>query len=608
MILAGREVREKMVTIRNLQARWLCLLSVFSIFLMLSASAAAESPYMGGDVETITLKSGARISDEYQRGHLGGYEPAITKVASGVWTIVGRSIVNVYVIEGKTGLIVYDTGFNEAEGRAILSDIRSFSDRRVEAVIYSHTHYPHGAAVLAEGREITVIGHPSVNRTASASGLGGSFPETMPVQIARTNQQMGFDLPSSGSDASVGHRFDDPWGKKAFLPVNRVPKDGETITLDGIEFQFFTENVADSESVTAWIPVSRIALSNFYWPVAANLYTPRGDKFRDAKSWIAGLKVLRDLKPALLLPTHTDPVAGVEEIQERLEKFIDYHAMIFDQSLRGIMKGLGPDDLREFVVPPPSLANIPQGYGETLSWYPPSLYNEAMGWFSGDSAELNPPPPDFVRQRTIVLMGGSETVLQEVERAETKGAWAWALYLVDMLHDAKPDDVSLRRHKARLLRKHAELTPSSISHNFYISQARELDGSARASIRVYPESFLQKTPICALIDQYRIRIVPERTEGLRGNLVFATEEGSCALIVRPGVAEFVGNVGKEFSSTLPLPVKRNEVIQLFRGQIDMTELVSSKYDLDRPQYEHLKQLAAAFEQMPGENSPQQSEN
>lgn len=562
-----------------------------------NSAAHAADPYMAGNSGSVTLDSGATIGADYLRGRLGGREPAILQIAPRIWSVVGRSIVNVYVLEGRTGLIVYDTGFNEAEGKAILADIRSFSDRPISAIIYSHTHYPHGAAVLAEGRDIPVIGHLSVNLTAKASGLGGSFPETMPVQVARANQQMGFELPDTGPNAGVGHRFKDPWGKKAFLPVTRAPQDGEEIMLDGVRFVFFTRNVADSESVTAWIPERRIALTNFYWPVAANLYTPRGDKFRDARSWIAGLKTLRELKPELLLPTHAEPVKGSAEIARRLEKFADFHQMLFDQSLRGILKGLGPDELRHFVKPLPSLADIPQGYGESLSWYPPALFNEAMGWFSGDAADLNPPPPDFVREQTIALMGGADAVLKAAAEAEAKKQWAWALHLVDMLYRTNPENGAYRAHKSRLLRLHADVTPSSIAHNFYVAQAMQLEGTVPRIERVYPAGLLQKTPVCALIDQYRIRLMPERTEGLRGTLIFRTAEGSCELIVRPGVAEFSEVTDPSVRAGKVIETSRDGVERMFRGEISMVNLVETIRSLTARDRASLFKLAAAFEQI-----------
>jgi alkyl sulfatase BDS1-like metallo-beta-lactamase superfamily hydrolase len=564
----------------------------------LSASEGAEGgPYMGQPTETAIVNGGARINSDYLKGSLGEQDARIIAVEPGIWAIVGRAIVNVYVIEGKQGLVVYDTGFSEAEGKAILADIRTFSDRPVSAIIYSHTHYPYGAGVLAEGRDIPVIGHSAVDQKATASGLGGSFPETMPVQMARANEQMGTDLPMTGPDSAIGHVFQDPWGKKAFLPVNRVPKDGEEITLDGIRFQFFTANVADSESVTAWMPERGVILNNFYWPTAANLFAPRGDEFRDARSWIRGLKIIRDLEPQILLSTHAMPIKGKDWIQAQLEKFIDFHSMIIDQSLRGILKGLSADELRYFVHVPPSLQGITQNYGESLTWYPPSVYNEAMGWFSGDAADLNPPPADFVNKRLVSMLGGSRRIIHAIDEAESRKEWAWALQLANYLYKSDPSNSDFRQRKAGLLRKHAELTSSSIAHNFYISQALNLEGRISLGQRSYPMALLQKMPACALMESYRIRIVPEWTEGLRGTLFFKTPEESCALEIRPGVAEYVADPGP--GSGFIVHTTKDRIVSLYRGEISMGELINSAAMGEQGDKPKALSLAAAFEVLPG---------
>lgn len=558
-----------------------------------SATAATNDPYMGGAAETAVLKNGARINSEFLKGSLGGHSPQIRNIAAGVWAIIGRSIVNVYVIEGKQGLIVYDTGFNEAEGKAILSDIRTFSDRPVSAIIYSHTHYPHGAAVLVEGRDIPVIGRAEVNSKATASGLGGAFTETMPVQFARADEQMGMALPLAGRDAAAGHHFDDPWGKKAFLPVNKVPEDGEEIELDGIKFVFFTKNDADSESLTAWLPDRKIVLNNFYWPTAANFYAPRGDEFRDARKWIRGLKIIRDLHPEILLSTHAMPLSGGDEIQRKLEEFIDFHSMIMDQSLRGILKGLGAEELRYFVDPPPSLRGVTQNYGESMSWYPPSVYYETMGWFSGDAADLNPPPSEFVAQKLVEQMGGAQGVLRAAAEAERREEWAWALQLVNYLHKSDPANQQARQVKARLLRKHAELTSSSIAHNFYMTQALQLEGRLKTRTRSYPQGYLQNTPACGLVDNYRVRIIPERTEGLHGIIAFQIPGEFCALAIRPGVAEYIDNPKKD--EEIVINTTKDDIIRLYKGEISLKDLVANMIPSNSPVRERAIALGSVFE-------------
>jgi alkyl sulfatase BDS1-like metallo-beta-lactamase superfamily hydrolase len=81
--------------------------------------------------------------------------------------------------------------------------------------------------------------------------------------------------------------------------------------------------------------------------------------------------VVRALHPEVLLSTHAKPVHGGDRIQESLTLYLDGLQYILDQTLRGALKGLGPDELREFVRLPAHLAafpNLSESYGE-LDWY-----------------------------------------------------------------------------------------------------------------------------------------------------------------------------------------------------------------------------------------------
>jgi len=568
-----------------------------------TSSASAADIYMGAPVDVATLPNGVQMNRSQLSGSLGVGARQTLAVAPNVWAFLGYSIVNVYVIQGRTGLIIYDTGATAAEGRTILAEIRKLSPLPIHTIIYSHKHYSAGAGVLAEGRPVVVIGNPSDAGPRAAEIVGGPYPELLPLQLTRGLEQMGHFLPKEGPDGSAGERIERPLpGRDADkapdrLPITHAARDGEEMTIDGVKVQFFTANASDAPSLTAWLPDQKIVLNNFYWPVAANLYAPRGEVFRDAQSWIGGLKVIRDLKPEVMLSTHAAPVMGRDVIQRTLQHYIDFHAMILDQTLRGMLKGLGPEDLRHFVQAPAEFNDITENYGETLSWYPPSIYNYAFGWFSGDAADLNPVSPDFRSRELVRLLGGPAAVLKVAKAAEGRGQWAWALELTNHLVRAAPDNAQARRAKAALFRKHAELTPASIAHNFYMSQALALEGKIKLPTRAFDPAALARTPSCQLIDAFRVRLIPERSSGSAGLLAFKVADAqTCGLAVRPGVAEFLPDLGRAETPPLAtLALSKADVVRLYRGDVGLQDLVRDQAIGVEGDRAAAARIAAAFE-------------
>lgn len=131
--------------------------------------------------------------------------PRIIEVTDGVWTLAGYYFVYPTIIEGDTGLIIFDTGDDVIEGQGVLDLARQVSDKPVSAIIYSHAHYVWGAKpMVAAGKNVKVIGHEGLNKNIQESGgLGSAIPELAPVLLARAIEQFSVLLPDEGPDAKA---------------------------------------------------------------------------------------------------------------------------------------------------------------------------------------------------------------------------------------------------------------------------------------------------------------------------------------------------------------------------------------------------------------------
>ncbi|GAA2093625.1 alkyl sulfatase dimerization domain-containing protein [Brevibacterium salitolerans] len=488
-------------------------------------------------------------------------EPRLLTVAPGVHTYVGGSIVNRTFIEGEDGVIVYDTGVDLADGRRALAALRTVTDKPVAAVIYSHNHYAHGTQAFLDeaasdaggagntGTEAPVLGHPRVNENLALGRDAMDFPEAAPALARRFRFQFASYLPEEGPDAPVGATYP-AQTPRGTVPVSAPVRDGEERTIAGVRMQFFTEHWTDSDdTLTVWMPDLGVALNNFLWPTIPNFYALRGTGFRDPRSWRDGVLQLRDLQPEHLLSTHSRPHSGRERIRRTLEGYADAIAFTYDQSVRGILAGMGPDELRRFVRLPEHLASQRHnrdGYGET-QYQPPYIYERVLGWYDGRPEHINPPPRALAGARIVEGFGGPARVREAVAEALERGEASWAATLAGHLVDADPENQSHRDLKAATLRELGQRAGGSIARHFYLTHARELEG--KVSIppsEPWTVGDVLRAPPQMHIDHLRVRLDPSRSGETERFLVLdlTDRDTRAGLHLRKSVCEFVADVNR----------------------------------------------------------------
>ena len=591
----------------------LTLLTALALLTSNIAVSQEKSPYMGGEVEMTELPNGGIINKDAPElsEQTWIHEPNIVKIADGIWSLEGFAHVNCAVIEGETSLIVYDSGNENADGQKFLDAIRQVSDKPVKTVIYSHAHYVWGTRPMLEGAEdYMVIGHPNLNKNIMESGgLGSSIAELAPVLTARAYEQFDVYNPSEGPDAPLAST---PIGSsdKEFVAITYPVTNGQEMVVDGVKMQFFTDYHSDTDDCLAvYFPDKGLVVNNLYWPIYGNLYTLRGSLYRDPLPWMEGLRLIRDLEPEHLINTHTHSISGKDKISEALTNYHDGLAYLYDQTLRGILNGETPDEMRHSIELPEHLANWPNNqrtYGE-LSYYPPNIYNYALGWFDGNTTNLNKVHPDLEAQKMVEGFGGKEKMMDEIRKAMSEQEFAWATQLSDYLYKVYPNDQEVRQLKADALRKMGQLTIGSIPRSWYLAQARALENKVDIPYMILPskEQVLNTAP-GTYVNLMRVRINPELSENTNKVIVFEftdlDESAKFGLHVRRGVAEYLtnpDNYHQEQEMTLQLP--RALFAAYYIGEISLQELIDSNQNEIKGDKEEALELLMQFDQIDASN-------
>jgi len=266
------------------------------------------------------------------------------------------------------------------------------------------------------------------------------------------------------------------------------------------------------------------------WGSPPQLYSVRGDVFRDPREWIAGLKFTRDLQPEALISAASRPVVGKDNVRETLQGYLDGASFVLDQSLRGILAGKGPDELRHLVRFPKYLDEMPfnlQSYGE-ISSYSPAIYYHSVGWYDNDAANLKRVEPGDEARRMVALIGGRSKVLAAATDALDKKEYAWAAQLVNYLYRLDPQDKEVRRIKADALRQMAYVSTGNNDRAHMMSQALALEGKVTIPRLIPPPPAQISASPATFVDYFRVRIDPLKSDETDSFIRFDFTDGISA--------------------------------------------------------------------------------
>jgi alkyl sulfatase BDS1-like metallo-beta-lactamase superfamily hydrolase len=351
------------------------------------------------------------------------------------------------------------------------------------------------------------------------------------------------------------------------------------MTVLGVKMQFFTKYGSDDKvHTTVWLPERKILLTTLLWSAPPQLYSVRGDVFRDPREWIKGLRFNRDLNPEVLISAGSRPVVGKEKVRQTLEEYVDGASFVLDQSLRGILAGMGPDELRYFVTFPEYLDEAPinlQAYGEVSS-YPPAIYYQTIGWYDNDAANLKPLAPIDEASRLVPLMGGRTKVLEAASAAMEKKEYAWAAKLANQLYLIDDQDDEARQLKAEALRQMAYVSTGANDRAHLMSQALALEGKTTIARLIPPQPASIAADPVKFVDFMRVRIDPEKSDQTNSFIRFDFADGSTAgLHIRRAIAEFVPDLDQyDRKPDITLKMSGETWSQVYLSQATPEDLIS----------------------------------
>ena len=458
-------------------------------------------------------KAPTTINPSLWRHSILNAQIGLFKVTEGIYQLRGFDIANMTLIEGNSGWIVVDPlTCRETSAAALAFARKHLGDKRVSAIIFTHSHVDHFGGVLGvispqevSKRQIPVIAPDGFMEEATSENvLVGT------AMARRSSYQFGKDLersPKGMIDTGLGKAV--AYGNVGILPPNRIirqPK--EKMVIDGVRFVFY--NVPQSEApaeMTFLLPDKKAYCgAEILGQTMHNLLPVRGAKARDSLRWANYLDqaLEQTAETEVFFAQHNWPIWGRARIAEFITKHRDVYKYTHDQTVRLINAGYTPREIADMVKLPKSLETYlaSRGYYGDLRHNVKAVYQFYMGFYDGNPANLNPLPPEESAKRYLDLVGGADKAIAAAQTAFDKGDYRWTAELLNHVVFAQPDNKSAVTLLARTYDQMGYMAEAATWRNSYLTAAAELrNGPPKKGIdRSYVIDMLMQTPIECFLD------------------------------------------------------------------------------------------------------------
>ena len=475
--------------------------------------------------------------------HKNEFRKELIEVTEGIYVGVGYGLANSIMVETSNNVVIIDTLGSEENAQELYDKFRKVTDKPVKAIIYTHNHLDHvgGATIFYDEFKPEIYAQENITYN-----LDNITTTIRPIIFERSARQFGIPLPEN----EIIHQ-----GIGGFLEINSSSvlgivrpsilfDDKLTLEIDNLTFELVHVPGETDDHLYVYIPEKEAVMvgDNFYRSFA-NLYAIRGTKFRNPMEWVRSLDKIRTLNAMYLVPSHSRPISGNENVQKALTDYRDGIQFLHDQTIRNINKGLTPDEIVQKVKLPEHLANSPylKPFYGSLSSYIRSTFSGYLGWFSGNITDLHPLSPEERAIKISNLASKQVKLLDEVKLAISNREYQWALELTDMILAIDPEDKDAKNLKADASDKLALVQTASNDYYFYKTVAGELRNEidVQDTSNTITSAQLQATPLKAIFRSLPVNLNPEKSGDINKvyEFRFSDTDEIYSIHIRKGVAE-----------------------------------------------------------------------
>jgi alkyl sulfatase BDS1-like metallo-beta-lactamase superfamily hydrolase len=475
--------------------------------------------------------------------HSREFEKTVYKVGENVYSAVGYGLANSILIEGKDGLIIVDTMESVENARMVFDEFKKISDKPIRAIIYTHNHADHvfGAQAMAGPGDLPdIYAHETLH--AYVQRLVNKM---RPVIGTRSMRMFGNYLDEMGRvNAGIGPFLGiNDRTRSGYLRPTHTFSDTKEITVAGVRLELIHAPGETDDQIYVYLPDQNLLIcaDNFYKSFP-NLYTIRGTMFRSLENWYKSVDLIRDIRPEHLVPCHGKPLSGAAAIYAAVTDYRDAIQFLHDQGIRGMNQGMTPDELVEYVRLPEHLQDSPylkEFYG-SAAWSLRSLFSGNLGWFSGDSTDLNPLSRKEKALLAVKLAGNEKNLFSHAMDCYAQRKYQEVLELTGHLIYLDPKNPEIRKLRVDALMALGAGEENANARHYYLTEAAEIrdDFVARERVKIRMEQ-LPQFPLEGIFSMLAVNLDPVASMNMKQTvgIIFEDVAEQYAIYLRNGVAE-----------------------------------------------------------------------
>lgn len=414
---------------------------------------------------------------EELKGQKTQFQKELINVTDGVYAAVGYDGSNTAMIVGDEGLIIIDTLRALSAAKTAAEDFFSIADKPVQAIIYTHSHGDHTGGATAFAKR----GQPEIYARANFTFDMDKGSPLSSIMMKRNIRQFGRDLPDKDLVNRGVAAARTPPGplREGFLPPTRTFSEKRLeIVVSGVTLHLVAAPGETDDQLYVWAPEKGVLFcGDNHYHAFPNLYAIRGTQYRDVRKWSTSVAEMSELGAEFLVPGHTRPVFGKQEVKERLSNYSKAISHVYDETVKGMNQGLSADELAHAIHLPPELAEQPylkEFYG-AIPWAVRMIFSGNLGWFDGNPSNLFPLGPKEEAKQMAELAGGEERLMAALREALNSDNFQWGCQLADhIIALAGSFAEEAQRLKVDCLRALAGNQINAPAYNYYMSMANEM--------------------------------------------------------------------------------------------------------------------------------------
>ncbi len=365
----------------------------------------------------------------------------VVPIRPSIYKIEGEGAI--FLVNTREGSVLIDVGYDSPQALEQKKAIEKLATGPIRKIVLTHSHMDHVGGLPYWEKEIAAgaetIGHHRYGYMARL--------QAEPMEFFKRRYHVLYPTRVDLDD----HEVPSYWKSR---PAREVyPGSNYEFELGGTQFVVIApENTGEGEDgVLVWLPKERVLftgdLFGTLYPMFPNLYTVRGEKYRDPLDYIDALDLVLALNPEVIGHSHFRIVEGEEYIQASVKQMRDAVQYVWDETIAGMNAGKSYWELMRDVQLPKEL-ELSQGHGR-VSWSVRGIWEIVTGWYSYDTiADLYHVPPTAVNGDLIEMVGGVDPLARRARQYLKQDKPLEAIRLLDIAKGRETDFVLRTRIEA----------------------------------------------------------------------------------------------------------------------------------------------------------------